>query len=222
MQIRGRWLGPVTILAGGITYALGDLYLYAAMWHAGAILMVVGAVFTVLGVDMLRRFFPAFLVLVFLIPVPGRLRQQIAIPLQEATATVTTELCSALGVGVERTGNLIRINGVDVAVGEACNGMRMMFALVLVSFTFAFITELRPFVRVLIIVLSPFSALICNVVRLIPTVLVYGSYDSDAAQSFHDIAGWVMLFVAFALLLCVIRILKWLYVPVSPFRFAHD
>lgn len=222
LLLYGRWAGPLIVMAGGVLFVVGDQFLWAALWHAGAILLLVGAVVSVFGLDLVRRFFPVFLVLLFLIPVPGRLRQSIAIPLQEATAQVTTELCSVVGMDVERTGNLIRINGVDVAVGEACNGMRMMFALLLVCYTFAFITELRPLARMLIIALSPFSALLCNVLRLIPTVLVYGTYDSDAAQQFHDVAGWVMLFVAFALLLSIIRVLRWLYIPVSPFRFAHD
>jgi exosortase/archaeosortase family protein len=70
----------------------------------------------------------------------------------------------------------LRVNGVDVAIGEACNGMRMTFALVLVSFAFALTTPLNGYVRVLIVLLSPVSAVIANVIRLVPTVWVRRSH----------------------------------------------
>ena len=37
-------------------------------------------------------------------------------------------------------------------------------------------------------------------VRLAPTLFVYAHYSSEMAGRFHDVAGWVMLFVAFLLL----------------------
>jgi exosortase/archaeosortase family protein len=111
---------------------------------------------------------------------------------------------------------------VDVAVAEACNGMRMTFALMLVSFAFALTTPLRGYVRVLVVLLSPVSAMVCNVIRLVPTVWVFGNCRASVAQAFHDFSGWLMLFVAFLSLMAVIRLLRWFAVPVVPFPLAHD
>ena len=86
------------------------------------------------------KFWPAFLVLVFLVPVPGFLRQELALPMQTITAQATQSVAELFGMNVERWGNTLAVNGTQIAVAEACNGMRMVFTLILVSFTFAFIT----------------------------------------------------------------------------------
>jgi exosortase len=221
-RLLGTWVGPVLVLFGGALYLLGDKMMWQLFWHVGAITVMVGAILTILGRDVLRNFLPVFLVLAFMLPVPGRIRQKVAIPLQKATAQATQVAFELAGMPVERSGNLLVINGKDVAVGEACNGMRMTFALLLVSFAFAFTTPLNGYVRVLVVALSPFSSVVCNVIRLVPTVWVYGNASDQAAQQFHDVSGWVMLFVAFGLLMGVVRLLRWFMVPVSPFTLAYD
>ena len=75
--------------------------------------------------------------------------------------------------------------------------------------------------RVLVVLLSPLSAVLCNVIRLVPTVWVFGSFPAEVAEKFHDLSGWVMLFIGFLLLMAVIRLLRWFAVPVTPFSLAH-
>lgn len=219
---RQNWVGLLVLLGGWLLSYYGFYHAVQAGWHAGAVLMAAGAIITVLGADALRKFLPAFLVLGFLVPVPGMVRLQLAGPLQTATAAATATVLELFGTDVMRAGNLLMINGVQVAIAEACNGMRMVFALVLVSYGFAFGTPLRQYVRVLILAASPLSAIVCNVIRLIPTVLVYG-YGTDAfAETFHDATGWLMLPVAFLILLGIIRLLRWALLPVSPFTLAYE
>ena len=218
----GLWIGPIICALGWVLYSVGDTHLMQSIWHLGAILLVVGCCLTVLGTNVLRAFLPVFVALVFLVPVPGRIRQKIAIPLQTATAAATEAAFKLADEPVTRSGNLLSINGVDVAVAEACNGMRMLFALGMVSYAFAFGTPLRGYARVLVLVATPVSAVLCNVVRLLPTVWVYGNYSEEFARGFHDISGWVMLMVAFGLLMAVLQMLRWAMVPVAPFTLAYD
>jgi exosortase len=217
----GTGIGPILVAAGWFFYSFGDARLIQSFWHGGAVLVVLGCVLTVLGKDLLFQFFPAFAVLVFIIPVPGRVRQQFAIPLGAATAQVTQKLFEVMGVAVERSGNLLSINKVDVTIAEACNGLRMVFALTLVSYAFAFGTPLRSYVRLLVLLACPVSAILCNVIRLVPTLWMYG-YFRPYAESFHDMSGWIMLPVSFLLLMGVIRILRWAVVPITPYHLAYD
>ncbi|MCC7147534.1 MAG: exosortase/archaeosortase family protein [Phycisphaeraceae bacterium] len=219
---RGQWIGPLLVLLGWFSSWYGFYHAVQAAWHLGAILVVVGSALTVLGADVLLRFLPVFGVLVFLVPVPGIIRQQIAGPLQTITAQVTHAVLTTMGIPVERFGNALIINGVQVAIAEACNGMRMVFALVLVSYGFAFGTPLRQYVRLIILAASPVSAILCNVIRLIPTVWIYGHFQDEAAQRFHDISGWLMVPIAFFILLGVIRLLRWALLPVAPFTLAYE
>lgn len=216
-RVRQTWIGPPLIAAGWLLSTIGYHHAIQSFWHGGAVLVAVGCFLTVVGSDLLRRFLPVFVVLVFLIPVPGMARQEIAIPLQSVTAQLTQIACEILGFDVGRTGNVLNLNGVDVEVAEACNGMRMVFALVLVSFAFAYGTKMPNYVRLLIVLGSPLAAVLCNVIRLIPTVWLYGNYPEQVAVRFHDISGWVMLPIAFLLLLGFTRLIRWaLTPPVEP------
>jgi len=144
---RFGWLGPVLIAAGLGGSLYGFLNLNQAAWHGGAVLALVGAFATVAGRPLVVRMLPALIVLAFWVPVPGMIRQQIAIPLQTASAAASAFVFTLLGLPVERTGNILIYNGQEVAVAEACNGMRMVFALLLVAYAFAFANPLRPSVR---------------------------------------------------------------------------
>ncbi len=218
----GTLVGPLLVAIGWALYSLGDIYLVQFAWHSGAVVIVTGCFLSVLGKDVLLRYLPAFAVLGFLIPVPGLVRQQIALPLQATTASVTHTLLEVLGVDIARAGNVLMINGTDVAVAEACNGLRMVFALTLVSFTFAFGTPLRTYVRGLILVASPLSAILCNVVRLVPTVWLYGNYPVTVADAFHSVSGWIMLPIAFLSLMAIVYSLRWALVPVTRYTLAYD
>jgi len=218
----GTWIGPIVMGLGLILYQCGDHFVIQSFWHGGAIMFVLGCLLTILGWHVLMRFLPVALVLIFLIPVPGRFRQQIAIPLENVTAIATQICCDFLGMDVKRFGNILTIRGVEVAIAEACNGLRMVFALTMVSFAFAFGSPLRGSVRILVIVASPLSAIICNVLRLIPTVWMYGYHTEHAAEAFHDVSGWLMLPVSFLLLMGILRLLRWALVPVTRFTLAYD
>lgn len=222
MPATSSWLGPALVLSGWLLLNWGEQRLWQSVFHLGAILIVVGCLVTAIGSRILREFAPAFLVLVFLIPVPGRFRQRVAMPMQNATAQVTEGLFDVLGIEVTRSGNLLRCNGVDVAIAEACNGLRMVFALGLVCYAFAFGNPLRPYARFLVLAASPLAAIVCNVIRLIPTVYVYGYYPNHVADQFHALSGWVMLFVAFFLLMGILRTLRWAMIPVYRFTLAYD
>lgn len=218
----GTLVGPVLIAIGwGMSY-IGFYHAVQSAWHAGAIVMLVGALITGLGVNTLLKLFPAFAVLVFAVPLPGVLRHMIAGPLQTASASVTQVILETFGVPIERSMNLLTINGHDVAVAEACNGMRMVLALILVSYAFAFSIPLRWYARALVLLLSPLAALGCNVVRLLPTVMLFGYADHTLADSFHDISGWLMVPLAFCALLAVFALLRWALIPVTRFTLAYQ
>ena len=216
------YLGALVTMLGGVMYSLGDTYLFESVWQTGAIVALIGCVLTTTGRQLLISFAPAFLSLLFLVPVPGIVRQQIAMPLQTVTAIVSQQLLELFGCDVQRAGNTLAINGTLVQIAEACNGLRMVFALALVSFAFSFGNPLRNGVRLLVLLATPVSAVLCNVVRLVPTVWVYGRHPGAWAVWFHDISAWAMLLVSFLALLGIVRTLRWALFPVARFTLAYD
>jgi exosortase len=218
----GRIIGPLVVALGWIMNSWGFYRGIQSFWHGGAVLVVVGCMLSVLGKGVIFRFFPAFLLLIFLVPAPGRVRLAIAGPLQNWTASITQRLLEAGGVmNTEVNGNALTINGHSVLVAEACNGLRMVFSLIMVGFAFCFAMPLRNYIRALILLISPLAAIFCNVVRIIPTIWMYG-YMPQYAEKFHECAGWAMLPLAFGLLYLLIRTLQWAVIPVNEYTLASQ
>ncbi len=209
------WVGTLIVAGGWLLYSTGDTYLVETFWYLGAILLAAGAVMSVGGREVFLRFMPVFGVLLFLIPIPGTLRPYIAGPLQTATAAVVQWLFMVMGFPVSRSGNLLMVNNEPIAIAEACNGLRMVFALILVTYAFTFSIPLRSYVRVILLVVSPLLAIACNVIRLVPTLWAYGHMPHDYADLLHDVGGWAMLFVALLLLIGLLRLMEWMELPVT-------
>jgi hypothetical protein len=63
-------------------------------------------------------------------------------------------------------------------------------------------------VRWTVVLVSPFVALVCNVVRLVPTLWLHGHASKETADAFHDYAGWCMIPLSFFMLMGVISLIE--------------
>jgi exosortase len=216
----GTAIGLFVAALGWAISSYGFYHGHQSLWHGGSVLVVLGCVLTVLGKQLVFRYFPAVAVLVFLIPVPGMIRQQIAIPLQTWTAQISQVVLEVIGVPVERSVNQLTVNGIPVNIIEACNGLRMVWPLILMSYAFSFGLPLRNSVRFLVLAASPLAAIFCNVVRILPTIWLYSYHTKRVADLFHDYSGWLMLPIAFLILLGLIKTLRWAMIPVMRYTLA--
>jgi exosortase/archaeosortase family protein len=94
----------------------------------------------------------------------------------------------------------------------------MVLALGLLVFTFVFAMPLRPGTRLFLVLISPLVALMCNVVRLVPSSLAFGFTDEAMAVRIHEFFGWLMLFMAIAAMFLTLRMLRWLDIPTLRWR----
>jgi len=224
---RFRWVrfqpslvGPGLIAAGTAMSWWGFNSGTQIAWHAGVGVVFVGVVVSMTGMEPLRQFAPVFGVLVFALPVPGVVREALAIPLQSLATVVTQSTLELIGVASTRLGNVLMVNGQQIAVGEACNGMRMVFAFFLIVYAFAFSVPLKMSSRLVLLAISPVVALLCNVIRLVPTSLIYGYGTAHSAEWFHTWTGWLMIPIALAALVGLLKLFRWLEVPVMSLRLA--
>lgn len=211
---RLTWAGPLIMAVGWWFLVHGYDIQDNEFWFFGAIVLTVGAAIAALGVEILIRGWPAFVLLGFLIPVPGMLRLEIGVRLQGYMAEIVQFIGDIIGIVIIREGNQLLVNSKYVDVAEGCNGMRMVFGLFMVAYTFAFAMPLRPWVRALVLISAPAVALGTNLLRLMPTVIMHGYYSVNTAESFHTIAGYLMIPVAFFMLMGLVNFLEWAGVPV--------
>jgi hypothetical protein len=98
----------------------------------------------------------------------------------------------------------------------------MALSLFLVSYGFVFGTPLRMSVRLGVLLLSPLSAIVCSTVALIATFWLFNDLSVETADVLLRVGEWVMLMVAFLLLIATIRMLSWASVPVRHYSLAFD
>ena len=220
IRYRPSFIGTLVMVGSIILMHWGIDKNVLAIWHLGAVLLLIGCVMTMTGVEVVRQFAPALFCLFFLIPTPGIVRVALATPLQDLATGLTISILELSNIDAVREGMVIQIGNPpkNVAIGEACNGMRMVFALFLVIFGFAFSAPFRTETRMLLLASCPFIALTCNVVRLVPTSLVYGHASLEFADVFHWYAGLCMLPLALIMLLGLVKLLDWLDIPTMKWR----
>lgn len=214
----GGWVGAVMVAMGWFAWSIGYRKSIPTMWFAGPVLMAAGAVVSVIGFDLVRKFAPAFIALAFLVPITPLRRQIIAAPMELYAAQWTQESCELLGLQhVDRHGSLLSVNGTEVEVAEACSGIRSVITFFLLCYVISFSQPWRWYVRALILLAIPIVAIVANVARLVPTVWMYSYGAGQTAEHFHTMMGWIMLLLAFAVLSGIVAVLRLVGVPVRRF-----
>ena len=167
-------------------------YRVQVLWHLSAIVGLYAGICFSFGLDFFRRFPAALFACLFAIPIPGLVRQQISLPLQFRSAQITEYILTWFNIDVQQFGNVLQVNGTLVTVAEACNGMRMLFAVLLIIFAFCFSLPVHRGWKIVLLVASPLMAMFMNIVRLVVTVALYGTLSAEYAKWFHDVNGWLI------------------------------
>jgi len=213
-RARPAWIGLPILVFGWLAHSYGFIY-DPAIWRAGAVIVAIGAFIMAAGRDVCVRMAPALVAAVFLIPIDPTGRYHFAGPLEVVTAQATQSVCDILGMTVERSGNLLSVNGIGVAVAEACNGMRMVLSLFLICYVVAFMYPFKSGVRFLLLVTSPLVAIVSNVARLVPTIWMFAHASRETAERFHAMNGWLMTIFAFVFLMGLTQVFRVLWDAVA-------
>lgn len=211
---RERWSGPcwwgiALLLAAFALRLFGLIYFFESAERYAVVVALAGLVLWIAGPRIFWRMRWVIAFLLLMVPLPGRVHNLIAAPLQDSATAGAVMLLEIVGVPVTRQGSTILLeNQVALAVVEACSGLRMLTAFIVVAATFAALID-RPFWQRAIIVLSSIPiAVLCNVARLTVTSLLMLVTDGGLEQSlFHDLAGLCMMPPAVLLLLVELRVL---------------
>ena len=197
------WAGGITLLllahsvhVFGLLLARGSLERYSLVLTMAALVLLVA------GWQVLRKVSWILLFLLLMVPLPGLVHNRISGPLQTIATTGSVFLLEAFGVTVSQQGNVIMLNDTTpMAVAEACSGLRMMTAFVIVAAFMAYMVKRSRFKKAFLLLSSIPVAVMCNIIRLCVTAILFMIASSELAEKFfHDFAGLVMMPVAVMLM----------------------
>lgn len=210
---RPWWLwGLAALVAAQFVRFLGVYYNYVSLERYSMVLSVWSLFLILLPAATLRRLRLPLAFLLLMVPLPFRVHNAVTLPLQDFATGAATFVLQLLGFWVRREGNVIQLNDeTQVAVAEACNGLRMLTAFVVVAAALAMLVNRPVWQKAIVTISSVPVAIVANTMRLVATVLLIHALDSTAADTFfHDFAGLVMMPVAILILLGELALLRWL------------
>ena len=173
------------------------------------VLTIAGLVLMVAGRHVVRRVAWILLFLFLMVPLPGR------VPLQSVATTGAVFFLEASGVSVGQEGNVVVLNGeTPLAVAEACSGLRMLMAFIIVAAFIAYMVRRPRWQKAVLLGSSIPVAVVCNILRISATAMLMLYVSADVAQKFfHDFAGYVMMPAAVMLLFAEIGLMDRIIVP---------
>jgi exosortase len=146
--------------------------------------------------------FPLFLLL-FMIPIPAIVYNQITFPLQMIASRLAEIALSACGIPVFRDGNILELPNQRLQVVEACSGIRSLLTLSFLSLVYAYFFDKKTWMRPLLLVLTVPIAIVANASRVTLSGLLSGIDPELAEGLYHMVSGWVIFLLALALLIAV-------------------
>ena len=198
----------------GVLVQLVGAYV-GSSWVVGLAIIpyLLGVAALVGGVPALRWALPAVLFLVFMIPLPARFESLLGPPLQAVATKMSTYGLQTAGLMAFAQGNIIRIGDFRIGVVEACSGLSMLMTFGALSVAVALLVKRPCLDRIMLVLAAIPVALLANMARIVLTGVLYVKAGSKAAETFyHDLAGWLMIPFALALLWMMAKVWSWLVV----------
>ena len=216
------WGMAIVLMAMALLF-LGSLGAELFLARFSLLCTLCGLIVYFCGGAMLRAMAFPMAFLLFAIPIPVVVYNEIVFPLQFIASKFATWTLETLNLfPIMREGNVLILPGMTLEVVEACSGIRSLMSLLALAAGFGYLVERSAIARwVLFLAMIPL-AIVSNGTRVMVTAIMANYLGPQAAEGFmHEFSGWVIFVVATVLFLGfyslmgkVRRMLGWL--PPAP------
>jgi len=200
----------LVIIAGALALLLvGVLGAELFLSRTSIIALLVGLVVYYFGWAHLRALAFPLAFLIFMVPLPSIVMNEITFPLQFLASKLASGLLPLIGVPVLRQGNVINLPSMSLEVAEACSGIRSLTSLIVLAIIYGYMMESRRWARYVLVAAAIPIAVIANALRILGTGACVQYWDPEKAEGFfHSFSGWLLFMVSVALLLTIQSALK--------------
>jgi len=165
------------------------------------LVLIAGIILFLAGWKMLRAVVFPLAFLIFMIPIPVIIYNQITFPLQLIASRLATVWLEVVGVPVLRDGNVLVLSNFSLEVAEACSGIRSLMSLIALAVAYGHLAEPRRWVRYVLVVLMVPSAIVTNAMRIMGAGVLAHKFGPQAAEGFlHQFSGWVVFLATLVLI----------------------
>ena len=197
VQVGGVWLGLNRSVGYSFVFALAGLCLYF------------------LGSAMTKALAFPLAFLLFMVPTPGGLIDEISSPLQRLSASAVQVISGFAGVNVHAEGVSLYLPDknppITLQVAEGCSGLHSLTAMAMLAAILAYFMVVPTRWKWVLFALALPVAMIGNVVRIFAVVMVANAHGQAKGIAFHDSSVGKMLpfLVAFLIVLGLGKYMEW-------------
>lgn len=195
------WAGVALMILGLVAFVLGELSaIWAIIWYA-FLFTLWGMVIATMGLRAAAVIWAGLLYLVFMIPLPQTLLEDLSGAFQLWSSQIGTSFLRMIGISVYLEGNVIDLGSYRLQVVEACSGLRYLFPLMSFAFFCGYIFRGKLWQKVVIFLSSIPITILMNSFRIAVTGVLVNRYGTQQAEGFlHYFEGWVIFVGCIALL----------------------
>lgn len=207
---RNRWIKSLVepsnfgllVMVGAVALLLlGSLGAELFLSRTSLLVLLAGMILFLAGWGVLRAVSFPLGYLIFMIPFPEIIYNQITFPLQLLASRLATFCLELVQVPVLRDGNVLIFSNYSLAVVEACSGIRSLMTLISLAVAYGYFLERRRWVRYLLASLMVPVAIVSNAIRIMGAGVMAHRFGPAAAEGFlHAFSGWVIFVVALTLM----------------------
>jgi exosortase B len=191
-------VGWMLFALGLCCYALGRSQSFYQLEVGSQIPVLLGLMLLGLGDAAARRLWFPVLMLLFVIPVPGSIADELLLPLKEFVSRVVDNLLHLAGYPIARNGVVLTIGPYSLLIADACSGLNSMIALSGVGLVYVHLAQLsRRWMKLTLLANIIPIALLANILRVLGLVLVTYYAGDGVGTAFHDVAGYLEVVFAF-------------------------
>lgn len=195
-------LGLYLTLFGVLVYFLGEMSAITVIVMYSFIIVLAGITLTLVGVGIFKRIWVAFIFLLFMLPIPRVIYQQISQQLQLISSEIGVFFIRLLDISVYLEGNVIDLGNYKLQVVEACSGLRYLFPLVSLSFICVYFYRETMWKRVVVFLSSIPITILLNSFRIGVIGVLVEYYGIEQAEGFlHDFEGWIIFMICMGILI---------------------
>jgi len=165
------------------------------------LVLLAGMVLFLAGWKMLRAVSFPLGYLMWMIPIPVIIYNQITFPMQLIASRLATAWLELAQVPVLRDGNILIMSNYSLEVVEACSGIRSLMTLMALAVAYGYLVSPRRWVRYVLAALMVPIAILTNAVRIMGAAILARHFGPAAAEGFlHEFSGWAIFLVALLLM----------------------
>jgi exosortase D (VPLPA-CTERM-specific) len=198
------WIGPLLVLVGAGLLVFGELGAIYTISQCGFVLALWGVMLAATGFSCLRRVWLPLLCLLFIVPLPQFLANNLGALLQQMAVLPAAWLIRAAGFSVVVEGNLVDVGLYQIAVVEACSSVQIFLPLLSVALPAAVLYRGGWWWRVLLLLSAPLVPIAAGSLRLVVTGLLARYRGAGIAETFLFASGGPVLYLACAGLLLLL------------------